>query len=136
MPSSIPANEFATDTMGLVLRLERRKMGQRAKAVFEAAEAGQVRLVVPAMVFAEIMYLSEKGRIDASIEDAAGYVARYPNCREHPMDIRVIRSAAQITDIPELHDRLIAATAHLLGIRLITNDPLIEASAFARAVWR
>jgi hypothetical protein len=47
----------------------------------------------------------------------------------------VLQSAAQITDIRELHDRLIAATARLLDVALITNDPVIHASAFVKTVW-
>ena len=40
-----------------------------------------------------------------------------------------------ITDIPELHDRLIAATARIHNVELITNDPVIQASAFVRTIW-
>jgi hypothetical protein len=51
------------------------------------------------------------------------------------MSLNVIHSAAQITDIPELRDRLIAGTARLLNSELITNDPVIQASNFVRTVW-
>ena len=39
-------------------------------------------------------------------------------------------AASEITDIHELHDRLIAATARYLDLPLITNDPVIRASEF------
>ncbi len=51
------------------------------------------------------------------------------------MSLAVIQSAAQITDIGELHDRLIAGTARLLDLDLITNDPVIQASAFVKTIW-
>lgn len=51
------------------------------------------------------------------------------------MGLAVVQSAAQITDIPELHDRLIAGTARTLDLDLITNDPIVQASAFVRTVW-
>ena len=47
----------------------------------------------------------------------------------------VLASAADITDIPELHDRLISATAKLLDLELITNDPMMEISAFVTTAW-
>ncbi|MCA1793601.1 MAG: hypothetical protein LC660_06970 [Desulfobacteraceae bacterium] len=40
----------------------------------------------------------------------------------------IIKSASTITDIPELHDRLIAATAKYLELPLISNDPEIRDS--------
>lgn len=61
-------SEFATDTMGLVLRLEQRRLPQRIKQVFEAIEHGEGTLAIPAMMLAEIGYLSERRRIDTSLQ--------------------------------------------------------------------
>ena len=135
MTDAIPANEFVTDTMALVLRIERRRMGPAIRAIFGAAEAGQATVHVPAMVFAEILYLSERQRISMSLSDLADYLQRYPKYQEYPMSLAVVQSAAQIADIRELHDRLIAGTTRLLDVALITNDPVIQASAFVKTVW-
>ena len=135
MTSSTLASEFVTDTMALVLRMESRKLGTVARSILESVEAGKVRVFVPSMVFAEILYLAEGGKINTSLSAVQGYLQKYPNCREHPMDIAVVRSAAEITDIPELHDRLIAGSARLLNLQLITNDPAIQASAFVKTIW-
>ena len=135
MTDSTPASEFAADTLAVVLRLENRRLGARARSIFAAVESGQAHLHVPAMVFAEIMYLSEKGRIEASLSDVADYMEQHPNCKGYPLDLAVVQSAAEITDVPELHDRLIAGTARLLDVELITRDSAIEASRFARTVW-
>jgi predicted nucleic acid-binding protein len=135
MTSSIPTNEFVTDTMGLILRIERRKSGPRARTIFNLVESGNATVYVPALVLAEILYLSEKQRISLALGDIADYLKRFPCCKEYPTSLAVIQSAAQITDIPELHDRLIAGTARLLDLELITNDPVIRASTFVRTVW-
>lgn len=121
--------------MGFVLRLEQRRLGSMAKALFEAMEAGTVIVHVPAMVFAEILYLSEKKRIALTLRLVDDYLARFPNCREFPLSSGVIQTAAEITDVPELHDRLIAGTARNRDVELITNDPIIQASAFVRTLW-
>jgi len=34
-------NQFVTDTMAVILRLEKRKMGQNAKSLFQSTEAGE-----------------------------------------------------------------------------------------------
>ncbi len=39
------------------------------------------------------------------------------------------------TDIPELHDRLIAGAARALKMELLTDDFAIQASAFVKTVW-
>lgn len=135
MTSSTPGSEFVTDTMALVLRLEGRKLGTVAKAAYVAAESGQATIFIPGIVFAEVLYLSEKHRISIGIPEVVNYFSRYPNCQEHPLTLAVVQAAAQITDIRELHDRLIAATARLLQKPLITNDPIIQASTAVRTIW-
>jgi predicted nucleic acid-binding protein len=51
------------DTMALVLRLERRRLPQGVKAVFEDAENDNAGIFIPAIVLAEIGYrLSDNSR--------------------------------------------------------------------------
>jgi predicted nucleic acid-binding protein len=121
--------------MALVLRLERRRLGVTGRALFEAAEAGRLRLYVPALVCAEILYLAERRRIDLTLPDVVAYLAEYPHCQIYPMSLAVVQAAAQLADIRELHDRLIAGTARALSVALITNDPIIQASAGVQTVW-
>ncbi len=135
MTSSTLASEFAADTMALVLRIEKRKMGQAAKNIFASMESGNTVIHVTAMVLAEILYHSEKGRIKCSLGEVADYMKQHPNCREFPFNFAVAEATAQIVDIRELHDRLIAGTARLLNLELITNDPVIQASSFVKTVW-
>ena len=135
MNNSILSSEFVMDTMGLVLRFERRRLGPKVKSILDSVESEKATVYLPTMVFAEILYLSEKRRISLSLRTIADYLKQYPNYKEYPMKFAVIQSAAQITDIPELHDRLIAGTARLLNLHLITNDPIIQASNFVKTVW-
>jgi hypothetical protein len=62
MPNDTAVFEFATDTMGLVLRQEKRRLGETGKSLFDKVEASEAKLHIPALVFAEILYLSEKSR--------------------------------------------------------------------------
>ncbi|MEK8016166.1 MAG: PIN domain-containing protein [Candidatus Parabeggiatoa sp.] len=128
-------NKFVTDTMAMILRLEKRKMSQNAKSLFQSTEAGETFIYIPSMVFAEILYLSEKNRIKASLDNVENYLKQYPHFQEYPLTFSVLKTSAKINDIPERHDRLIAATALSLNLALITNDPIIEASAFVHTVW-
>jgi len=48
------------------------------------------------------------------------------NYQFEPLSFEILKTAFEIDDIPELHDRLIAATARYLGLPIITNDPVIK----------
>ena len=129
------AAEYVTDTVGLILYLEKRKSGASAEQIFDSAENGQTIIHIPAMVFAEILYLSEKKRISANLSDVFQLLQNFPNFKEFPLNGDVIKSTEQITDIPELHDRIISAAAKHLNLELITNDIKIQNSAFVKTVW-
>jgi len=121
--------------MGLVLRIEQRRLPPPVKTIFDAVASGNPTVYVPTMVFAEILYLAEKHRISLSLRAVAEHLEQFQHYREYPMSFAVIQAAAHINDIPELHDRLIAGTARLLHLDLITNDPTLQASTFVRTVW-
>ena len=135
MKNAILASELVTDTIGLVLRIERRQLSEKVKSIFDSVESGNTIVYIPVIVFAEILYLSEKQRTHTSIDEVEDYLKEYPNYKEYSLNFAVIQSTAEITDIPELHDRLIAATARYLDRELITNDSIIQASAFVKTVW-
>lgn len=135
MSSATPANEYVVDTVAFVLRLESRQMGSQARQKFVEAEQGHTRLYVPTMVFAEILYLAERKRISCSLVDARAYLSRFTTCVEAPLTLAVILAAQHVTDIPELHDRLIAATALHLNLPLLTNDTKIVAARSVQTLW-
>ena len=49
--------------------------------------------------------------------------------------LRRFKSAEQITDIPEPHDRLISVTDKHLNLEIITNGTKIQNSTFGKKVW-
>jgi predicted nucleic acid-binding protein len=135
MISVTRTNKFVVDTVALILRLEKRKMGDNARAVFADLESGKAMLYVPSIVFAEILYLSERNRISLSLQTVRDYMQRFPGCQEYPLTFDVVEAARSITDIPELHDRLIAATASYTHFPLITNDLTITTSNHIQVIW-
>ena len=128
-------NNYVTDTMALVLRLEKRRLSRKVKAVFENVEKGNIKLMVPAMVLAEIGYLSERNRIDTNLNEVKDYCQKHPTVQIDPITEEIIHKSFEIDDIPELHDRIIAGTAYLRSLKLVTNDPIIIDSQFVSTVW-
>jgi predicted nucleic acid-binding protein len=68
--------EFVTDTMALIRRIEQRPLGVRAKKIFEEAEAQESMIYVPAIALGEILYLGEKSSISISLSIAIEYIRR------------------------------------------------------------
>ncbi len=128
-------NSFVTDTMALVLRLENRKLSRKVKAIFDDVEKGGTQLIVPAMVLAEIGYLSERNKIDTNLNEVKDYCQKYPTVQIEPISEEIIYKSFEIDDIPELHDRIIAGTARLRNLELVTNDPIIIDSEFLSTIW-
>jgi predicted nucleic acid-binding protein len=135
MTNFILADEYVTDTVGLIIYLENRQLGIYSQQIFNSAKAEKTTIYVPSMVLAEIMYLSEKKRITATLSEVFKLFQNFPTFKEFSINADVIKSAEQITDIPELHDRLISATAKFLNLELITTDTKIQSSAFVKTVW-
>lgn len=102
--------------------------------ILRKTDAGENIIVIPSVVIFEIAYLYEKKRIPVSVSDIEGIISSSLNYIEEPLTLDVIKSAFEINDIPELHDRLIAGTARHLGLPLITNDPVILRSAFVKSI--
>ena len=129
------SHDYACDTMAWVLRLEKRKLSSKARAIFGSVEAGDTNLVIPAIVLAEIGYLSERAKVDVTLKEVDTYCQKFPSAQIEPITADVIRKSFEIDDIPELHDRIIAGTARLKNLELITNDPMIVDSSHVMTVW-
>ena len=91
-------------------------------------------IIIPSVVMFEIGYLHEKKKIPISIVEVEKIINNSINYVEEKLSINIIKSAFEITDIPELHDKLIAGTARYLKLPLITNDPVILKSRFVECV--
>lgn len=128
-------NKYVIDTQALIKFLNGVKVINNAiDLILKKADAGENIIIIPAVVIFEIAYLHERARVPVSITDIENIVCSSLNYIEEPLALDIIKSAFEINDIPELHDRLIAGTARYLDLPLITNDPVILRSAFVKCV--
>ena len=127
---------FVVDTNALWWYISRSdRLSPAAAAVFELALAGRAALVVPAIALAELYYVSVKmGRpyipadLMNALESVRGiYLSDLGRTQLEMLD--------RLPEIPEMHDRLIAAEALALGAPVVTRDPVIAASAQVQFIW-
>ncbi len=123
-------DSFVTDTQALVkFMMGKKVINDRSHQAFQSADKGESTIIIPAIVLMEVLYLFEKNRIDIGLLQTED-LFKSQNYQFEPLSFEILKTASEINDIPELHDRLIAATARYLDLPLITNDPVIRDSSF------
>lgn len=124
--------DYITDTQALIkFMMGKKVINEKAHQVFLSADKGESTIIIPAVVLMEVLYLFDKNRIEVGLLHTEDLL-KGQNYQFEPLSLEILKTAAEIDDIPELHDRLIAATARYLDIPIITNDPVIRKSQFVK----
>jgi len=108
-----------------------------AKAVFDDATALGDQVAISSISLAEMIYLVEKRRIETTTLDL---VLATLDLGEMLVEVQVDRAVAVAmhsiprAEVPDMPDRIIAATALHLGVPVISRDGKIRASSVA-TIW-
>ena len=129
----------ATDTHALVYHLigQSRRLGRRARAVFDRAERGRDTILIPFTALEEVMLLTEVGKIHLPMpfRDLLISFMQADNFDLGVNDAQVLLEAAALTGIKDPYDRLTVAQARVAGLPLITANDEIQDSGLVRVVW-
>jgi len=128
---------YVTDTHPFLWDLvgDTRRLGPAARVAFDQAEAGRAVIIIPAIVLAESLHVSEKGRMKFKFERVLDMIESALNYRIYPLDLPGIRKASDLKGVSEIHDRIIVATAKHLELELITDDEEVRTSGQVQIVW-
>jgi PIN domain nuclease of toxin-antitoxin system len=108
-----------------------------AGAVFDSASSSSDQIAVSSISLVEIVYLTERRRIEPNtLEVVLELLDSKELLIEYHVDRSIMNSLAAINRaaIPDMPDRIIAATAFHLGVPLITRDGKIRASSI-QTIW-
>jgi PIN domain nuclease of toxin-antitoxin system len=114
------------------------RLSQTAMQTLDLASASGEPIYVPSICLVELTYLVEKGRLPSVARDRLIRALDEPlaPCRLVPLD-RMVADALQLvnlSEVPDMPDRVIAATAVALGVPLISRDAKIRAST-VQTLW-
>lgn len=114
------------------------RLSQFARSTVADIESSGDQIGVSTITLAEIAYLIEKSRIPIQTYDRTLALFQRVNaiCVEIPVDRRIVNAMRQIDrqSVPDMPDRLIAATAVYLGVPVISRDGKIRLSA-VDTIW-
>jgi len=114
------------------------RLSAAARSAMETALQGGNPIYVASISLVEVTYLVEKGKVPdtalqrleaALMQPQSGFVTA-------PLDLTVAQNLRHISraDVPDMPDRIIAATAHSLGLAVVTRDGKIRTSGVA-TIW-
>lgn len=106
-----------------------------AEAVFRLAETGNATLVVPAIVVAEVYYLSVKLRQPFTLSNLLAELDETRGLRVSDLGRAQLERLDRLPDVPEMHDRLIAAEGMALGAPIVTRDKAIASAPQVQTIW-
>jgi PIN domain nuclease of toxin-antitoxin system len=128
--------EYLADTVAIIHHLRRHPaLGHQAAQILHDTDVGQHHVYISAITLMEVLYLSEARKIDVGLQELVKHVSNSTNYVVVPVDADIVLAAVGIDDVPELHDRIIVATASHLDVPILTGGQIISQSRHVRTIW-
>lgn len=118
--------------------LDTQTLPEKVFALIDGAAASGISTYISAVTLVEVVYLAERRRIagDAFERFIRALEQENPAFKIYPLDYKVASAMRSISReaVPDMPDRIIAATALHLGLPLITRDRQLR-SAGVETIW-
>jgi PIN domain nuclease of toxin-antitoxin system len=130
-----PIESFVIDAHTLLWYLEDSpRLSENAGKTFDVMDQGLAVDIVPPIVIAELMHVSERGTTPVGFGEMIIRLQDSKNFGIASLDLGILIRMRNLTML-ELHDRIIVATALSFGARLVTKDETIRESGTVECVW-
>ncbi len=114
------------------------RLSRRAKAFIDEAGGQGQPVLISAITLVEVVYLQEKSKIPpgtlARLEEALRTQDSVLRIADLTLSITLAVSRVLRDEVPDMPDRIIAATALHFGVPVISRDGKIQASA-VHTIW-
>lgn len=127
------SGQVLADTHAIIWYLfDAERLSSEGRAALDGAIAAGFPILVSAISIIEIIYLEEKRKLSAGAAERIrqACAAEDPSIEIVAIDERVAHGIKDIVraEVPDMPDRIIAATAVSLGVPLVTRDHKIRSS--------
>ena len=106
-----------------------------ASSIFSLVERGRAIICVPAIVIAELYFLSVKLEDAVPPAEILSLLDSMPGIEMLQLGRTQLERLDMFPDIRDIHDRLIAAEAASLNVPLLTKDAELLASTQIETIW-
>lgn len=132
--------QYVTDTHALLWYLtDDKRLSKAARRVFEEGEQGRAEILVPSVVLVESIFLMQRDRVPRALVEQVLALSEDTGSeiRVVSLDSAVARQAAAFgpAAIPEMPDRIIAATARVYQCPVISADNVFADSELVTVIW-
>ena len=114
------------------------RLSKRAKTFIDEAASATHKIAVSTISLAEIVYLVEKKRIPPSTYEGLKRALGDPDhvLQEIPLSVKIVDTMRRVPReaVPDMPDRIVAATAIYFGVPVISRDGMIRASS-VETIW-
>ena len=114
------------------------RLSASAKSAFDAAGSARRKIALSTISLAEVVYLVEKGRLPASAYADLQRALHDPDhvLQEAPVTADIVDTMLAVprAEIPDMPDRIVAATAVFFGVPAISRDGRIRSSN-VQTIW-
>jgi len=119
---------YALDTHILIWYfIGSKRLKRKLKEKIEEVRNAGGRLIVPTIVLAEALAIAEKGKVEFDFQDMYQLITNEPEFEIISFTPEILEEVMH-TEIPEIHDRIIVATAKFYRAGILTKDKIIRES--------
>ena len=115
-----------------------KRLSAAAEAFIDEAATARRKIAISTISLAEVVYLIEKNRIPASAYDELTQALADPEhiFTEAVISAAIVQGMRQVSraEVPDMPDRVVAATGVYFGVPVISRDKRIRA-ANLKTVW-
>jgi PIN domain nuclease of toxin-antitoxin system len=131
--------QYVTDTQCLLWHMgDQRRLPKAVQRIFASTVEGRSQILVPSIVLVETVFLLQRQRVKEEVLNQVMQITEQPNANYYvtPLNLAVVQALRSFgpASIPELSDRIIAATALALQLPLLTTDMAIADSGLVETI--
>ena len=127
---------YLVDTHALAWFItEDKRLSSLVESLLNQAQEGEIQILIPTLVLAELMHIAEKGKVKVTIEQILQQINQGDGFTVVAFDFPVFQAMLTLPKEWDIHDRVIAATASYYQTPLITRDEMLRASSKIKTLW-
>ncbi|AFZ53644.1 PIN domain-containing protein [Cyanobacterium aponinum UTEX 3221] len=127
---------YVVDTHALAWFIsEDERLSCKAKEILTQAENGEVKVLIPTLVMAELTHIAEKGKVKIIIEELLDKINQGDGFSIVGFDFVIFQQMLILPKHWDIHDRIIAATASYYQSTLITRDQILGNFPNLKTIW-